>query len=116
MQLVDLLVSWESPGGLLEVNLEVLELCIPDASLCCLAISTDEPQVRRVGFASFALLPPSRARAPRLLRGRWSSGSGGGLHAMQEKPEFVPMARPYASHIPIFLYIIMVTVFAVSIV
>ena len=40
----------------------------------------------------------------------------GGFCAMQENPKFVPMARPYASHIPIFLYIIMVTVFAVSIV
>ena len=26
--------------------------------------NADEPEVRRVGFASFALLPPSRARAP----------------------------------------------------
>ena len=28
----------------------------------------------------------------------------GGLCAMLEKPEFVPMARPYASDIPIYLY------------
>ena len=29
----------------------------------------------------------------------------GGFGAMLEKPEFVPMARPYASDIPIFLFI-----------
>ena len=64
-----------------------------------------EPEVRRVGFASVALLPPSRARAPLLLWGRGSFGSGGGLCAMLEKPEFVPMARPYASDVSIFLFI-----------
>ena len=65
----------------------------------------DEPEVRRVRFASLALLPPSRARAPLPIWGRRSSGSGGGLRAMLEKPKFVPMARPYASHIPIYIYI-----------
>ena len=63
-----------------------------------------EPEVRRVGFARFAILPPSRARAPLLLWGRGSSGSGGGLCAMLEKPEFVPMARPYASDTFIYLF------------
>ena len=86
-------VSWrKSPGTL-------------NGSLCWPAVSMDEPEVRRVGFASFALLPPSRARAPLLLWGRGSSGSGGGLCAMLEKPKFVPMARPYAFHIPIFIYL-----------
>ena len=75
-----------------------------NGSLCCSAVSMDEPEVRRVGFASFAFLPPSRARAPLLLWGRWSSGSGGGLCAMLETPKFVPMARPYAFDIPIFLF------------
>ena len=95
--------SWSSPGRLLEVfwkspaNL--------NESSCCLAIRMDEPEVRRVGFASFALLPPSRARAPFLLWGRGSSGSGGGLCAMLGKPKFVPMARPYAFDIPIYLFI-----------
>ena len=67
-----------------------------------------EPEVRRVGFASFALLPPSRARAPLPLWWEGSSGSGGGLCAMLEKPKFVPVARPYASHIQhlfIFMYV-----------
>ena len=36
---------------------------------CWVVTSMDEPEVRRVGFASFALLPPSRARAPLLLSG-----------------------------------------------
>ena len=85
-------VFWKSPANLNE-------------SSCCLAIRMDEPEVRRVGFASFALLPPSRARAPFLLWGRGSSGSGGGLCAMLEKPKFVPMARPYASDTPIILCI-----------
>ena len=114
---VDLEVSWKSPGGLLEVNLELVELSWGllevswkppgnlNESLCWFAISMDEPEVRRVGFASFALLPPSRARAPLLLWGRESSGSGGGLCAMLEKPKFVPMARPYASDIPTYLFI-----------
>ena len=79
-------------GGLLEVDLEVVELAWGsrgsilevsprdlNGSLCCFAISVDEPEVRRVGFASFAILPPSRARAPLLLWERGSSGSGGGL-------------------------------------
>ena len=44
-----------------------------------------EPEVRRVGFASFALLPPSRARAPLLRlgeaelwfgRGAWRNARG----------------------------------------
>ena len=91
---------WSSLGGLLEVSPGNL-----NESLCWFAIGMDEPEVRRVGFASFALLPPSRARAPLLLWGRGSSGSGGGLCAMLEKPKFVPMARPYASHIPIFIYL-----------
>ena len=64
----------------------------------------DEPEVRRVGFARFALLPPSRAGAPLPLYVGGSSGSGGGLCAMLEKPKFVPMARPYASHIPNIFY------------
>ena len=67
-----------------------------------------EPEVRRVGFASVALLPPSRARAPLPLWWEGSSGSGGGLCAMLGKPKFVPMARPYASNIPdllIYLFI-----------
>ena len=64
--------------------------------------SVDEPEVRRVGFASFALLPPSRTRAPLPLWCEGSSGSGGGLRAMLEKSKFVPMARPYASDILIF--------------
>ena len=76
-----------------------------DESLCWFAISMDEPEVRRVGFASFALLPPSRARAPLPLWGRGSSGSGGGLFAMLERPKFVPMARPYAFDIPLYLFI-----------
>ena len=74
-------------------------------SFCWFAISMDEPEVRRVGFASFAILPPSRAIAPLLLWRRGSSGSGGGLCAMLEMPKFVPMARPYASDTPISLSI-----------
>ena len=74
-------------------------------SSCSCAISMDQPEVRRVGFPSFALSPPSRARAPLLLWGRRSSGSGGGLCAMLGAPKFVPMARPYAFDIPIYLFI-----------
>ena len=73
--------------------------------MCCFAISVDEPEVRRVGFARFDILPPSRAIAPLLLWGRGSSGSGGGLCAMLEKPKFVPMARPYAFDIPTYFFI-----------
>ena len=105
-------------GRLLEVNLGVVELSWGslvrilelslanlNESLCSFAISMDQPEVRRAGFASFALLPPSRARAPLLLWERGSSGSGGGLCAMLEMPKFVPMARPYASAKPISLSI-----------
>ena len=96
--------SWSCPGGLLEVSWH----CLGDlngSSCWFAATSMDEPEVRRVGFASFALLPPSRARAPLPLWGRGSPGSGGGLFAMLEKPKFVPMARPYAFDIPSYLFI-----------
>ena len=60
---MDLEVFWEYPAGLLEVNLEVVELCIlegilvnPSESLCRFASSMDAPEVRRVGFAQ-ALCP-----------------------------------------------------------
>ena len=95
--------SWSSPAGLLEGSWKYLGSL--NESLCCFAISVDEPEVRRVGFARFDILPPSRAIAPLLLWGRGSSGSGGGLCAMLEKPKFVPMARPYAFHIPIFIHL-----------
>ena len=88
--------SWSSPVGLLEVSWE-------SESLSSSAISVDEPEVRRVGFASFALLRPSRTRASLLLWERGNSGSGGGLRAMLGKPKFVPMARPYAFDTPIYL-------------
>ena len=45
--------SWSSPGGLLEVSWKCLGGL--NESLCFLAISMDEPEVRRVGFASFVL-------------------------------------------------------------
>ena len=102
-----------SPGGLLEVNVEDLELCIlegilvtPSESLCWIAISMDEPEVRRVGFAQ--ALPSCPSPGPELHSSSWG-GEGalvraGGLCAMLEKPKFVPMARPYASDIPIYLF------------
>ena len=103
------------PEGVLEVDFGVLQLCILHvpcrlstglrARACSGAISMDQPEVRRVGFPSFALSPPSRARAPLLLWERRSSGSGGGLCAMLGTPKFVPMARPYVFDIPIYLFI-----------
>ena len=60
--------TWSSPGSLLEVSWTKSPGNL-DGSLCWPAVSMDEPEVRRVGFASFALLPPSRARAPLLRLG-----------------------------------------------
>ena len=53
-------------------------------------------------WASLALrcCPPPGPELPFHFGGEGSSGSGGGLCAMLEEPKFVPMARPYASHLP----------------
>ena len=68
--------------------------------------SRDLPAVGTKSRVLLALLPPSRARAsPFPFRGGVSSGSRGGLCAMLEGPKVVPMARPYASYTPIFVYI-----------
>ena len=97
------LLEVNSPGGLLEASWKYTRDL--NELLCSFVISMDEPEVRRVGFASFVILPPSRAIAPLLLWRRGSSGSGGGLCAMLERPKFVPMARPYAPDTPISLFI-----------
>ena len=92
--------SWSSPGGFWEVS--------PEASWAFVLVRYQHGRAR--GTKSrlrklCPLAPPSRARAPLLLWERGSSGSGGGLCAMLEKPRFVPMVRPYASGAPMCLLI-----------
>ena len=66
-----------SRGALLEASSKYPGSILGILMNCCAVISMDEPEVRRVGFASFVILPPSRAIAPLLLWRRGSSGSGG---------------------------------------
>ena len=65
--------------------------------LCWFALSMDEPEVRRVGFAQ--ALPPSRARAPLLLLGEGELWFGRGALCNAREAEI----RTYGSSV-CFLY------------